>query len=1320
MKSKLCIVILCFLCANILLAKEDIRIISSNQSSLTFEYSPIYSEISKEQIDGTEYISIPFDGAQGYSDNLIGKIFLMNRNVQIGVPSEFGNTLQVISTQHSIIKGKIAPIKGDNAIPRQEIEKSEGSFKNQELVSFGQFGYSRDFPMQSILLAPVQYNPAADEIILYSKIIVRVNFGKIDKNKKVVDNTILEKIIPNYNIAKNWGREETVLKKANPNTIKMDGTWYRFLAPTEGIYKISRGELASLGIDAATVDPRTIKIFNNGGYALNENVQSTIPYGLAENAIYIKGEDDGTFDANDYILFYGRGTDFWEFQESSAEVKRYHHAFSKKNYYWISFGGETGKRMVNKPSQNSASAIAQTTSVAFLSKDDDKINIGRSGRDYWGDEFNTSNKSHSYTNTLESRNESGNILYNYRLVNSSRNAQNLTVSENGKTLIMQTLSGYGTTDYSWGVATNKSAQFVGSLPDNRSVLKFEVSISSAESKAYIDYFEIEFTRDLKVLNKNDEIILFNNQNGIDVNYQLNNFSNSDIQVFDITNNEDVKLISSPSISGGDVNFTVAEDQSIKSKYIVLASNKLKSISDIGKVEIPTSIISGDGAEYIIITDKKFSDAAERLASYRKNDAPKRYSTKVVYVDDILNEFSCGMMDPTAIRNFLQFGYENWQVKPFFVLLFGDGDYDYYNAEGYSKNFVPTYQTKESLAELESYPMDDFYSRIVGNDSAADLAIGRLNIQTTSDAANVVDKIISYEMPDNGLWKNIITLVADDRETTDGIEANLHTPQSEKLVASRIPGFMETNKIYLAAYPTIITGFGRRKPEVNQAIINAINQGTLILNYIGHGNPDVWAHENVFERTSTIPSLKNDKLFFLTAATCDFGKYDDPTVQSSTEELLLAENRGMIGGFSAARVVYSHANEAINLELYSHLLSSSLEYMSESSVGEAFYLTKLKMYATNDEKFHLFCDPAIRLNVPKTPASIIKVNGENLTTAVQLKALSQVSINGVVDSYDGSINSSFNGEAVITVYDSEIVKQLPELGTAIGASMIVPGGVIFRGRATIADGKFNAKFTVPQDISYENRNGKITAYITDSENDGIGFTENVIIGGTDSLSNNDGNGPEIDITFDNAESSNASLVNEDFTIVLNLQDETGLNTTGTGIGHKLKGVIDDNLSQEIDFTNYFVGDLDAEGKSGKVNYKVTDFDLGEHKIDVTAWDVYNNPSQQISYFTVVNSADVVLKDVVNYPNPFSNNTTFLFQHNISEPIDAKIKIYTIAGRLIKNIEKNSVLDKYVKIDWDGRDEDGSEIANGTYLYKVIIKSIDGKSNQNVLGKLSIIH
>lgn len=1327
MKSKLFIVIF-FLLFTYLFAQSDVRVISSDESSLVFEYTPIYSEITKENIEGTEYLNIAFDRASGYSDSFIGNIFLYYRNIQIGVPNEFGNTIQVLSTQHSIIKGKIAPLSGNENPSKEQITRAEKIFKNKELVSFGEFGYSRELPIQDVLVSPVQYNPTTSEITLYSKIIIKISYASVNRNKTQVKSGLLKSILPNFEVAKNWGRksEGNSLSKVNPTISNIEGTWYRFKADVEGMYKITRSELSKFGIDANSVDPRTIKIFNNGGYALNEKLTTPTPYGMIENAILVVGEEDGSFDENDYILFYGRGADFWTFNKSSKKIARYHNPFSRSNYYWISFGGANGKRMDKKQSLTSTPNFEQTTTVAFKSLDDDKINIGKSGRDYWGDEFNTRNKSHTYINTLDERLNDKEVLYRYRLANSTKSPLKLTISESGKIIKTRSLP-YSSSDYSWGSAHSGSTKYVETLPDNRSALKFEISISAAEQKAYLDYYEIEYQRNLKVLK--DEITLFSVGTAGITKYKLNNFSNSSLKVFDVSDYSDVNLISSPHIDGGMIDFTISEIAENRAKYIVLSDAKIKTVKDIKeikKIEIANSIVAGDGAEYIIITDKKFSTDAERLASYRKNDAQKKYSTKVVYVEDILNEFSCGMMDPTAIRNFLKYGYENWKIKPYFVLLFGDGDYDYLDVEGYSKNYVPTYQSKESLDIIHSFPMDDYYSRISGtsDDQTADIAVGRLNIETTTDAKNVVDKIIAYEKYDNELWKNTVTLVADDRETSHGREGNMHTPQSEELAKYRIlryAGFLDINKIYLAAYPTVITGFGRRKPEVNKAIINAVNNGTLILNYIGHGNPTVWAHEGVFEQVSTIPSLKNEKLFFLTAATCDFGRYDDPTMQSSTEELLLAENRGMIGGFSAARVVYSNANKAINEKFYLHLLrDKDASGIVNITVGEAFRLTKVAKTLDNDEKFHLFCDPAIRLNIPKIPVSIEKVNEQDLTSKVQIKALSKVSISGRVNNFDGTLNANFNGEAVIAVYDSDIIKPLPALGSGSQANMVVPGGIIFRGRATIENGRFSTKFTVPQDISYENRNGKITAYITSDNKDGIGFTREIIIGGTDSTASNDSSGPEIEITFDDAESSSTSLVNQDFTIVLNLHDEVGLNTTGTGIGHKLKGVINDNLSEEIDFTNYFVGDLDAEGKSGKVKYKLTDFELGEHKIEITAWDVFNNNSKQISYFTVVNSKDVVLKDVVNYPNPFKTNTTFLFQHNITEPINVKIKIYTVAGRLIRNIEEYSISDKFVKIAWDGRDEDGSDIASGTYLYKVIIKSIDGQSNQSVLGKLSIVH
>ena len=286
-------------------------------------------------------------------------------------------------------------------------------------------------------------------------------------------------------------------------------------------------------------------------------------------------------------------------------------------------------------------------------------------------------------------------------------------------------------------------------------------------------------------------------------------------------------------------------------------------------------------------------------------------------------------------------------------------------------------------------------------------------------------------------------------------------------------------------------------------------------------------------------------------------------------------------------------------------------------------------------------------------------------------------------------------------------------------MTEQGGLIFRGRVSVDYGEFKANFVVPKDISYEDKNGKIVAYIYNDYRDGIGFTNNIKITGTDSSSTNDGEGPKIDIFYDKESFDNSFLVNPDFKLIVQLEDETGLNTTGTGIGHRLEAILNGDKENAIDLTEYFIGDLDAGGKSGKIEYKFSDLEPGEYSIQINAWDVYNNFSSEESYFSVVDDEGLVVRNVYNYPNPFQSATAFTFQHNIPGPVNVRIKIYTIAGRMIKEIEQMGITDKFVKVMWDGRDEDANLIANGTYLYKLIVETMDGGNKENILGKLAVI-
>lgn len=1318
MKTKFSLLFLFFV-LNLVINAQDFKVLSSDQNSLVIEYNPIYGDTAFISSQGKQFVKVKLLG--GYVENFLksGLPQIQVRALNIGVPSEFGNTIQIVNSTFSSMSGRYLPnpqLDKDSIGSVEKFIEGENypSTSNQEVVTFGEYGLVRNLQVQTVKIYPIQFDGSSNIIKFLKRVVFKISFSGASSNRQLIKDDILESVVINWDAAKNWGISPAKLQKTT-SSVFADGDWYRIETPEEGIYKIDRTFLQTLGVNVSSVDPRKLKIFGYGGYSLPEEVSLSKSGTPIENAIVVVGEQDGVFDAGDYILFYGRPIEFWEYSSDEKKIIRFKQPYSKKNYYLLNIGTTNGKRASEKPSLNIINAYPQQSTLAFKSYDGDSTNIGKSGRDYLGDQLDVSSKysSRIYINTLTGILPNNPINYRFRVVNISQPTISFSIEESGLQIYNQNI--FGKVKFLFGVEDLNKAAYNGTLSQERSNLKFSISSSGADAALAIDYFEIEYRKTLTAVS--DNLIFFSKDTTASIDYTLSAFSNSNIQCFDITDFANIKNIVNGNISGGQFRFQASEVKNNIKKYLAVNQSAFKTPVNGIKVTLPNLRGNITGSEMIVITHRNFKTQVERYVTYRANQSPNKLSAQVFYVDDIMNEFSGGVLDPTAIRDFIKYGFDNWQIKPWYVLLFGDGDYDYLNREKLNKNFVPTYQTFESLNEIYSYPMDDYYVRISGSDLKIDLTIGRLNVQTVQEAEVAVNKIIKYETGlERGVWRDKITLVADDGPAASGEDDGaVHTYQSEFLADYKIPKYFDLDKIYLAAYPTVFTGSGRRKPAVNKAIVDAVNNGTLILNWVGHGNPGVWAHENVFEKITTIPQLKNQNYFFLTAATCDFGKYDDPSVQSSTEIMNNKADGGSIAAFTAARVVYSSANAEINESLYANLFSTREINNQPVRIGKAYFLTKQSLFYDNDNKFHLFGDPALRLGEPQFQTTIDSVNGKSLKSTVQISALDNVKIKGSVRNSDGT-KKIFNGEAVVSVFDSERFQELKEMNYTI----TLQGGLIYRGRATVTNGDFQTEFVVPKDISYENKKGKIVSYISNSGADGVGYSDQIIVGGTNPLAKNDGKGPDISIYFDNVNFESSYLVNPNFTLIAKLSDQTGLNTTGTGIGHKLEAILNEDISNAIDLSNSFVGDLNSGGKTGTINYKFSNQVPGDYRIKLKAWDVFNNLSTQEASYTVV-SADngIVLRDVVNYPNPFSSNTTFTFQHNINSAINAKIKIYSIAGRMIKQIEEPNITGKFVKIDWDGRDADGNQIANGTYLYKLLVESVDGEYKENVLGKLAVI-
>ncbi len=1323
MIGKFSLIILSLFTSSIL-AQSEVRIISSDRNSITVEYSPIYQDTSIVKINETDFLKIELlNGTVPGIENQ-GMPAVPLSTVNVGVPSEFGNTIEILGSSSIKMKGLIVPIpkfvkKGISPSPEYEIGPDYYNYKDgSDLVSFGDFGLVRNLPVQTIQINPVKFDPTGQSITLYKTIRFKVNFSSRQKLASKPADDFTSRSVINFESAKYWVHERKVqyLKKSIINSVLANGQWVKFEAPEEGIYKIDYSMLSSYGIDPATVDPRTIKIYNNGGKPLPENPDADRPEDLVENAIVVAGESDGKFDQSDYILFYGRGNNFWDYDSASHNISRVFNIYTDHNYYWITSGGINGKRAIDKTSLNQTGAYEQNSTKAFISRDDDKINILSSGRKFLGDEFNNVVLSNTYTNKLDGRINSVPVEYHLSFVTASQNPTAIDVYENS-TRIWHLNMPTAVSNYIDAKEYTATVFYNGSLADNRSILHYNFTPNSASAKGYIDYYEIVFQKELQAFN--DFLLFFSKDTSAVIKYHVTGFTNSNIKVFDVSDYNGMKQITNAQISGGECLFQANEQQGDVSKYIAVTGDQYKT--PVNPQESENSNIHGiaDGAKFIIITHKNFKEAADRLKNYRENQAPYKLSTLVIDIDDIFNEFAGGLPDISGIRDFIKYAFDNWQTPPDYVLFFGAGNFDYKDMLGYNTNFLPPYETPESFNEIFSYSTDDFFINLDAANEKVDVATGRITCKTLESANNAVDKIIHYETSsDKGLWRNLITLVADDAYQGAKYENWGFTSSSESLANQVIPQSYNFNKLYMAAFPVVITGAGKRMPAGNKAILKAMNEGTLIVNFIGHGAPYVWTDEYIFEQGVSIPQLHNDRYFLLTAATCDFGYFDDPAFVSGAEELALKSDGGSIASIASTRPVYQDNNVRLMNKFFTELMQRSNDNTRGIAIGEAMYLTKQDPSLTdvNAKKFLIFGDPTVRLLNPAYDAEIDSINGQAVTTGLQIKALSHTRISGRIIHPDSTLWNDFNGEGNLEVFDSKRTETIANLNNE---HVTRQGGIIFNGRVSVNNGRFDADFVVPKDISYQDQNGKIVFYFNNQTEDGLGYTNKIIVGGTDTSTTNDGKGPEIDIFFDNASALNSTLITPNSNLVIKLTDETGLNTTGTGIGHQLQGILNDQEDNPIDFTRYFTGDLDAGGRSGEVNYKFSGLDQGNYSLKVKAWDVFNNFNTETVYFSVVSGDDLEIRDVYNYPNPFSGNTTFTFQRNQINDAEVRVKIYTVSGRLIREIENYHTTDKFVRIPWDGRDQDGNIIANGTYLYKIIVKNLDGNFTKSVLGKLAVI-
>ncbi len=794
----------------------------------------------------------------------------------------------------------------------------------------------------------------------------------------------------------------------------------------------------------------------------------------------------------------------------------------------------------------------------------------------------------------------------------------------------------------------------------------------------------------------------------DLQFPLKSISANDVYAFDVSDPVNPVIIKENLSPQNEIINLDLSAHSKRRNIIVtsLTSPKINSISSLSKIEFTKDLLSqANSADFIIITHKDFLDQAQKIADLRTN-----FKTFITTTEDIYNLFNGGVQDPTAIRNFIRYAYYNWQTPRIsYVLLFGDGHYDYRNISLPNIQRVPPFEIYAER-EIDSRVTDNYYVDINFNGKnfsiiTQDLAIGRLPVESKTDAERMVEKLYNYEHnPSRDGWQTAITFVADDEKVSDPDDIQwIHQSQTENIARLSELSKFNIKKVYLSAYPEEAGGLGRIKPEANRALIDNINQGSLIVGYIGHGSPTRWAHEDVFNMNRDLERISNEgKLSFFTAATCDFGKYDDPHEPSFTEELIWKENSGAIGVLSATRLVYSGQNYEFTRKFFKNLFPFG---KPSTTVGSAKFLSTGS--SINDQKYHLFADPTMRLADPRSQINITSIAPDTL------KALSIIEVKASVLT-DNKANFSFDGGAVLIVNDA----RYDSITTGGNLYYTLQGPLLFKGEVSVSSGELSGKFIVPKSIRYKNKNtGRLTVYAWDANSGetALGVNDKLLINGSNNAVN-DAEGPEIDVYFKNQENfSSGDYITRQPTLIAEIFDEQGINVTGE-TGHTIMLQIDDN--KPVNLSGYFIYNKNSFQK-GIIHYPMNTLEKGAHSLRLTAFDNLNNPGNEVVDVQVSETNDLFITDVINYPNPFRDNTKFTFQTN-RDGADVTIKIYTVNGRLIQELKGFTSVSGYNELPedgWNGRDKDGDIIANGVYLYKIIIQ--DGDESEQVIEKLMLM-
>ena len=1178
-------------------------------------------------------------------------------------------------------------------LPTQDFPEISISFENYSVIPFDSqqeikngYEWTNKQRLQGLETATLKINSLISNTSYYKKIIIMIKFEKESNNYRKPNSAEIEFLkdrIVNWSTAKTWFVDHGASISRNINN--QNGMWFQFFINQDGMNAIEFSLLDSLIDNIQEFDPRSFSIFmsNQMGRPIINSFNQPILDNLIEVSILIKGENDGVFNGDDKIIFYGRGPSGFDLQGENIEWVQ--NVYFSSNSCWLFIPDDDqyrGKRVNLEAQPNSGILLDYGISSHHI--ESDLINLEASGTEWVSNPIPSGGSQPILLNLGKPK------LGTYSLLSARFRGHSLTKSSLPNHQLSLTFGSVNGEQLgsitSWtGNSSRLFSLSTESINLNEGVNIFYIKNLSPDNDSYpyLDYFELRYGRELN----------------FDLSYEFQTpISNQDLRLsFSGEKPSDTRLwnISDPAnIIGYEIDdegfCNISSQFDNQNRYILFSESNLNFINNLTKFNnLSFSLLRQQNlqADYVIVGPDKFRNEAEDLLSLR---SPSIYAS----IEQIYLEFSGGNTDPLAIRSFVQWTQEMWgNPQPTCFLFLGESGYDYRNITGQSTIIIPTIQVQSS----RTYATDDLLTTIYG--SIPEVATGRYPARNEQEVIDFVNKVVSIDNETEfGPWRQKVTLIADDAARPEPKHGSIstgksHTINSEQL-SEVIPPSIQVEKIYMMEYPEVsdASAYGVAKPGATDAVFDALNSGTAIISYIGHGSPYQLAQEKLLDlnRGDLNQIVTGKKLPIWIVGTCSFGHFDDPTTESFAEELIRSPQNAASAVISTSRPITVVGNERYTLDIFEKIFENNS--VSQSKVG--IILQSIKDGSSESKYFHLFGDPAMRLPMPFDTLTSINISSDTL------KTLETANYFGEQNSFLGN----GNGYVILKDAPRSVTREYEISSETHSLSYNLPGPTLFRGQFTFSNLTFSGEIRIPQDISYSDKPATLLLYIYNEANEARSAIKNIhLIGGEASVDNF---GPNI--TFENQSGKRLEYGDHfpnDGKIIIRISDPLGINLTNE-TGHEIS-IQNLNTLESESVTNNFVYDKNSI-TSGTINFETNEESI---HLTVKAWDNANNPSEK--EMKLIRSLDNNLRlyNVYNFPNPFSNGTRFCFE--VTNNVRLNIDVYSLGGKKVWSYSNENINSGYHSIEWNGKDFFYGDIANGVYLYK--IEAFGNNSKTSHIGK-----